>query len=116
MPANHAYMDSVRWKFHTDSKQKENHFQMNDNEPPVIWIIVGRVTRRKGGEESEVHVLLQAPDEDSAVRIALNGLQSEGFAEAQLDQIGELEDEPDDEPYLSAYQGALEGEVAIVMA
>ena len=87
---------------------------MNDNEPPVIWIIVGRVTRRKGGEESEVHVLLQAPDEDSAVRIALNGLQSKGFAEAQLDQIGELEGMPDEEPHMSAWQGAMEGEIAIV--
>lgn len=89
---------------------------MNDNEPPLVWIIVGRVTRRKGGAESLVHVLLQAPDEDSAVRLALNGLQREGFAEAQLDQIGELQGEPDEEPHLSAYQGALEGEVAIVMA
>ena len=88
---------------------------MNDNEPPLVWVILGRVTRRKGGPESNVHVLLQAPDEDSAVRLTLNGLQEEGFAEAQLDQIGELDGEPDDEPYLSAYQGALEGEVAIVM-
>ena len=88
---------------------------MNDNEPPPVWVIVGRVTRRKGGAESQVHVLLLAPDEDSAVRLTLNGLLREGFAEAQLDQIGEMEGEPDEEPYLSAYQGALEGEVAIVM-
>ncbi|MBX3597247.1 MAG: transcriptional regulator [Rhizobiaceae bacterium] len=89
---------------------------MNDNEAPVVWILIGRVTRRKGSEESEVHVLLQAPDEDTAVRLTLNGLQSEGFAEVQLDQIGEMEGEPDEEPYISAYQGALEGEVAIVVA
>jgi hypothetical protein len=37
------------------------------------------------------------------------------FGEAEFDQIGELQDEPDDEPHLSAYQGALEGEVSIVM-
>ena len=88
---------------------------MNDNELPIVWVIVGRVTRRKDGEESDVHVLLQAPDEDSAVRLALDGLKREGFAEAHLDQIGELQAEPDEEPYASAFQGALEGEVAIVM-
>lgn len=88
---------------------------MNDNEPPVVWVIIGRVTRRKGGPESGVHVLLKAPDEDTAVRLTLQGLQREGFAEAELDQIGELQGEPDEEPHLSAYQGALEGEVAIVV-
>jgi len=88
---------------------------MNDNEPPIVWIIIGRVTRKVGGAESGVHVMLQAPDEDSAVRLTLEGLQREGFAEAQLDQIGELQGEPDEEPHLSAYQGALEGEVAIVI-
>ncbi len=88
---------------------------MNDNESPIVWIIIGRVTRKKGGPEQGVHVMLQAPDEDSAVRMTLQGLQREGFAEAQLDQIGELEGEPDEEPHISAYQGALEGEVAIVV-
>ena len=88
---------------------------MNDNDAPVVWIIIGRVTRRKDGPESGVHVMLVAPDEDTAVRLTLQGLQREGFAEAQLDQIGELEGEPDEEPHLSADQGALEGEVAIVV-
>lgn len=87
---------------------------MNDNEPPIVWIIVGRVTRRKGGPDLNVHVLLKAPDEDTAVRLTLEGLQRQGFAEAELDQIGELQGEPDEEPHASAYQGALEGEVSIV--
>ncbi|TIR57033.1 MAG: transcriptional regulator, partial [Mesorhizobium sp.] len=34
--------------------------------------------------------------------------------EAELDQIGDMEGTPDEEPHLSAYQGALEGEVSIV--
>ena len=38
----------------------------------------------------------------------------EGYAEAELDRIGELESPPDDEPHASAYQGAMEGEVSIV--
>jgi hypothetical protein len=97
-------------------QHSNSHFEtMNDNDPPLIWIITGSVTRRKGGKESQVHVILRAPDDDSAVRLTLEALQREGFAEAQLDQIGELQDEPDEEPHLSAYQGALEGEVSIVM-
>jgi hypothetical protein len=31
-----------------------------------------------------------------------------------LDQIGTIMGEPDEEPHASAYQGALEGEVAII--
>jgi hypothetical protein len=80
---------------------------------PVI-IITGRVWKRKGGESEGVHVMLTAPDDDSAVRRALESLAAEGYAEAELDQIGEMEGEPDEEPHLSAYQGALEGEVSIV--
>ena len=59
---------------------------MNDNDPPLVWIIVGRVWRKKGGPESGVHVILRAPDDDSAVRATLNALQKEGFVEAELDQ------------------------------
>lgn len=82
---------------------------------PTIFIIVGRVWRDADDKESvPVHVLLQAPDDDSAVREALNALAAEGFAEADLDQIGTLDGAPDEEPHASAYQGALEGEVAIV--
>ena len=91
---------------------------MNDNaqdgtDRPVI-IITGRVWKRKGADAEGVHVMLTAPDDDSAVRRALEALAAEGYAEAELDQIGEMEGEPDDEPHLSAYQGALEGEVSIV--
>lgn len=86
---------------------------MNDNERPVI-LITGRVRRRKGGPTEGVHVLLVAPDDDSAVRRALDALAQEGYAEAELDRIGEMDDAPDEEPHLSAYQGALEGEVSIV--
>jgi len=88
---------------------------MNDNEQPPVMIITGRVRRRKGGDSEGVHVLLTAPDDDSAVRSALNALAREGYAEVELDRIGEMDSVPDDEPHLSAFQGALEGEVSIVM-
>lgn len=87
---------------------------VNDNEVKPVTIIVGRVWRSKGGESQGVHVMLTAPDDDSAVRKALEALAAEGYAEAELDQIGDMDAPPDEEPHLSAYQGALEGEVAIV--
>jgi hypothetical protein len=87
---------------------------MNDNELRPVTIIVGHVWKRKGGKKLGAHVMLVAPDDDSAVRTALDSLAKEGYAEAELDQIGEMEGPPDDEPHLSAYQGALEGEVSII--
>jgi len=87
---------------------------MNDNEERPVTIIVGRVWRRKGGDPEGAHIMLVAPDDDSAVRRALEALAKEGYAEAELDQIGDMEGAPDEEPHLSAYQGAVEGEVSIV--
>lgn len=88
---------------------------MNDNEQnAAVTIITGRVWRRKGGDSEGVHVMLIAPDDDSAVRTALEALAREGYEEAELDQIGDMDGAPDDEPHLSAWQGALEGDVSIV--
>lgn len=87
---------------------------MNDNEERPVTIITGRVWRRKGGTPEGVHIMLVAPDDDSAVRSALEALAKEGYAEAELDQIGDMQGAPDEEPHVSAYQGALEGEVSIV--
>jgi hypothetical protein len=88
----------------------------NDNnlEGPMIFIIIGKAYETDGGDGVDLHVILRAPDDDSAVRNALNALSEEGFLEADLDQIGILTDEPNEEPHASAYQGALEGEVAII--
>ena len=87
---------------------------MNDNDPRPVTLLTGRVRRRKGGDSEGVHIMLMAPDDDSAVRIALNALAKEGYAEVELDQIGDMDGEPDEEPHLSAWQGALEGDVSIV--
>ncbi|MGN6550192.1 MAG: transcriptional regulator [Pararhizobium sp.] len=89
---------------------------VNDNAggEPLIFIITGRVHRTKDDEATEVHILLSAADDDSAVREALNALAEEGYEAAELDQIGTVEAMPDEEPHASAYQGAMEGEVAIV--
>jgi hypothetical protein len=87
---------------------------VNDNEPRPVTIITGRAWREKDGKSEGVHVMLVAPDDDTAVRTALEALTKEGFAEAELDQIGDMEGMPDEEPHASAYQGALEGDVSIV--
>lgn len=87
----------------------------NDNDERAVTIIIGRVFKQKGGAPEGVHILLVAPDDDTAVRTALEALTREGYAEAELDQIGDMEGPPDDEPHMSAYQGALEGEVSIIL-
>ena len=88
----------------------------NDNNSvgPMIFIIIGKGYESDGSEGVDLHVMLKAADDDSAVREALNALAEEGFIEADLDQIGLLTDVPEEEPHASAYQGALEGEVAII--
>jgi hypothetical protein len=89
----------------------------NDNntlDEPMIFIIIGKAYEREGDDGLDIHVMLRAPDDDSAVREALNALSEEGFIEADLDQIGTLTGEPEEEPHASAYKGALEGEVAII--
>ncbi|MCP8895512.1 transcriptional regulator [Shinella daejeonensis] len=90
----------------------------NDNstsDEPMVFIIIGKAYERDGDEEGiDIHVMLSAPDDDTAVREALNALSEEGFLEADLDQIGTLTEVPEDEPHASAYRGALEGEVAII--
>lgn len=88
----------------------------NDNqlEGPMVFIIIGKAYALKDGPAIDMHVMVRAPDEDTAVRGALNALSEEGFLEADLDQIGMLDEEPAEEPHASAYQGVLEGEVAII--
>lgn len=79
-----------------------------------VFIITGKVWVEEDGPEVGVHILLRAPDDDSAVREALNALSEDGYFSAEFDRIGSLTEAPDEEPHASAYQGALEGEVAIV--
>jgi len=86
----------------------------NNSEGPMIFIIIGKGYETDGSEGVDLHVLLKAADDDSAVREALNALAEEGFIEADLDQIGMLTEVPEEEPHASAYQGALDGEVSII--
>ena len=57
----------------------------NDDDLPEasVFIIIGQVSRETDGEKIQVHVMLAAPDEDSAVRETLNALAREvvGFCD-----------------------------------
>ena len=88
----------------------------NDNnfDGPMIFIIIGKGYESDSSDGIDLHILLKAPDDDTAVREALNALAEEGFIEADLDQIGMLTEIPAEEPHASAYQGAVDGEVAII--
>ena len=92
----------------------DNDNAQDDGDAPSIFIIIGQVSRQKGGDMAPVHVMLAAPDDDTAVRLCLDALSARGFAEADLDQIGLMGGLPNDEPHASAYQGALEGEIAVI--
>ncbi|MES0881619.1 regulator [Roseibium sp. SCP14] len=93
---------------------------MNDNDmdmEPVVYIVIGRVWENEQASPEDaitIHALLTAPDDDDAVRKTLESLSAQGFAEAELDQIGVMDGEPDDPVYEGAYQDALAGNVAIV--
>lgn len=91
-----------------------NDNAQGDGEERTVFIIIGRVSRRKGGKMEPVHVMLAAPDDDSAVRMTLEALAGERYAEAELDQIGVMEGEPDEEPHASAWPGVLKGEIAVI--
>lgn len=88
----------------------------NDNnlDGPMVFIIIAKAYERDGDDGVDLHIMLAASDDDSAVREALNALAEEGFLEADLDQIGLVSEIPEEEPHASAYQGALQGEVAII--
>jgi hypothetical protein len=86
----------------------------NNRDEPMVFIVIAKAYEVEGGKPIDLHVMLTAPDDDSAVRLTLNALSEEGFLEADLDQIGMITGAPDEEPHASAYQGALEGEVAII--
>lgn len=88
-------------------------FSEND-EDVMVFIIIGEVRRKDESEMIPFNALLAGPDDDTAVRNCLEALAQEGYEEADLHQIGNLEGRPDEDPFIAAYDAALEGEVAII--
>ncbi|WP_153768574.1 regulator [Labrenzia sp. CE80] len=93
---------------------------MNDQEDvldPTVYIVIGRVWETEEGTEDNaitIHAMLRAADDDDAVRKTLEALSGQGYVEAELDQIGVMDGEPDEPVYEGAYHDALAGNVAIV--
>lgn len=90
---------------------------IKDEDETTVYIVVGRVWEAEGAQPEEaipMQAILCAPDDDSAVRKTLEALAGQGFHEAELDQIGVIDGEPDDPTYEGAYQDALEGNVAVI--
>ncbi|MEJ8475574.1 regulator [Roseibium algae] len=84
---------------------------------PTVYIVIGRVWNTTEGTEDNaipIHAMLRAADDDDAVRKTLEALSSQGFIEADLDQIGVMDGEPDEPIYEGAYQDALAGNVAVI--
>ena len=103
----------MRFLFRDDGDPEQGP-NMNDNKERPVTLITGRVWRSQNGDSEGAHILLVAPDDDTAVRKALDALATEGYARTELDRIGDIEAEPNEEPHLSAWRGAREGEVSIV--
>lgn len=60
------------------------------------------------------NALLAAADDNSAAQIVLESLQQQGYSNADLHQIGNLDDRPEDAVLLEAYNTACAGEVALI--
>ena len=88
---------------------------MNDNDTdvlPTVYIVIGRVWKEESALPDDaitIHAMLTAPDDDDAVRKTLEALSGQGYATAELDQIGVIDGEPDDPLYEGAYEDALAG-------
>lgn len=87
---------------------------MAAKEPKQVQLVIANVWKDNADEPSRVHLLLAADESADLVNIALQILANEGYAEAELQEIGTLVEEPDEEPHLSAYRNALAGQAALI--
>ena len=87
----------------------------NGEEEPFVFIIIGGVRSEGETEMTDFHALLTAPDDDSAVRRCLEALASEGYEEANLDQIGTIDEPEEGDDFHAAYQAALSGDIALMI-
>ena len=88
---------------------------LNDNDERAVTIIIGRVYRHKGGDAEGVHVMLVAPDDDTAVRHGARSADPRGLRRGRARPDRRHGGHARRGAALSAYQGALEGEVSIVL-
>ena len=89
----------------------ENNFE----DMPMIFVVIGEARLVKGGAKVPFNALLAAPDDDTAVHMVLESLAQEGYHEADLHQIGNLDERPEKEEFLAAYESAQAGEIALIV-
>lgn len=93
---------------------RESDRSTGGNLASLIFILIGEVQKEQDGEKIPFNALMAAPDDDTAVRIILETFASEGYLNADLHKIGNLDGEPEDEEFKAAYQAAANGEVALI--
>ena len=89
--------------------------QEGDEEDVLIFAIMGEVRREDETDFLPFQALLRSPDDDTAVRLCLEALAQEGYAEANLDQIGNVLERPESDEFQPAYDAAVEGEIALIV-
>ena len=110
----------VHFNMNSESNGRSRPILAGDNaqaelpDEPMVFIIIGEVRRSGEKDMFPFNALLIGPDDDTAVRSCLEALAQEGYEEADLHQIGNLEGRPEEDPFVSAYDAPLEGEVAII--
>ncbi len=88
-----------------------------DDTPPVVYLIMGRAWKEEDCEDEEglsFHVMVTAPDDDGAVRRAVEALGEQGFVDAALDQLGYITEVPEEEFFVQPYKDALAGNVSVI--
>lgn len=89
---------------------------MSDTNPDSneVYLIIADAWKEGESDPVNVHILFKSEPEEDVIQAALEILASEGFAEAEISEIGTLTEQPEEEPYLSGYNTALSGQVAMI--
>ncbi|HWD11869.1 hypothetical protein P8H26_00625 [Pseudochrobactrum sp. sp1633] len=89
---------------------------MSDTNPDSneVFLIIADAWKEGESDPVNVHILLKSEPEEDVIQATLEILANEGFAEAEITEIGTLTEQPEEEPYLSGYNTALSGQVAMI--
>lgn len=102
-----------------------------ETEDATVYILIGRVWKAKpdegaatngatidveGGDEKgiPVNVLLTAEDDETCIKRGLAALAGQGYGRVELDRVGIIDAEPEDQTFAAAYWNAIDGEVAVI--
>lgn len=80
----------------------------------AVFLIIADAWNDGESDPVNIHILMQSEPDEDVVQAALEILASEGFTEAEINEIGTLTEQPEEEPYLSGYNTALSGQVAMI--